>query len=86
MTETMQGIVKHFRSVGFPGSLVCVSAEAQSRSCVCVNKPAEPALGGKTVNYRGSDGKIFSEPSSNTFQVKTLPGSWPELKITSSVV
>lgn len=45
LAETMRGIAKPFRSVGFPKSFVCVSAEAHGRSCFCVNKPAEPALG-----------------------------------------
>lgn len=70
MTETMQGIVKHFRSVGFPGSLVCVSAEAQSRSCVSVNKPAEPALGGKTVTTEEVMGNIFQSHQVIHFTLK----------------
>lgn len=77
------------RSIGFPGSRVCVSAEAHSRSCFCVNRSAAPASM-KHGDDRGVDGDIFQGHYLrailfNTCHVKTVSGRFPELKITPSI-
>lgn len=66
MAETMHGIAKPFRSVGFPNSFICVSSEVHGRSGFCVNKPVEPALGWKigTIEVMGKFFRpIISVPS-----------------------
>lgn len=44
MLKQCRALRNIFRSVGFPGSWVWVGAEANSRSCFCVNKSVAPAL------------------------------------------
>lgn len=88
MVKTMTGVAKHLRSVGFPGSSVCVR-QKHTTDCVSVlTRLWNTSWDGKPVIWRRRrpfQGHYPSAIICSTFRVKLLLRRSPESKITPSV-